>query len=694
MKRLPVIVAAIALAGSLFAQDELSLARAALRDSLWEIARSHAAKAGGEDARMVALESLAREGKLAAIPEFLRPLGGDESEGERYYHALALLRTGESAGARRHLAAVTAYSAPLADEVARLVAESCLAEGNHAAALQALAGSAADDPDTMMIAARAYAEQGDAAAADRLWRRVAAATNACDEAVAAAGINLRESDTLRFVIERTASPRLRLACQLNLAVLLLEDEASFEEGARMVREAARQAPDARLSRPAALLLADAYLTRGDYPAAAAAYADILEIWPDAARDVAVQEGRALAFERTGRLEEALKAYELAEQAATNDADRALARVKAGDLLSSAGRLEPAMTAYRAVLERYPETPVARRIASIVELRELEARGRQAFDAYRFAEAQRIFAEIGEREAQSRARMGLYVAICLYAQGYDELAEKKARAVAEGAEPAVRAEARLWLAKFYYNHSRWREAEQLFVDYADASAKAPAATEALVWAARSAFAHGDYVAAVQLATRVVEADADGAASAEALVLQGEALIEQARFDEAVLVLERAALAAGTDSPARKRALLLKADALFAMGADAPRRYQEAFEAYRGLHLAAGLSPSETLTVAYKIARTLERLKRMDEAIDQYYTQVVLAYGKGREAGTEYDEDARAAFSRAAFRLAENFESRGQDRQALGILHLVEQSDVPASAEARRSIERIQGKGRFL
>lgn len=82
------------------------------------------------------------------------------------------------------------------------------------------------------------------------------------------------------------------------------------------------------------------------------------------------------------------------------------------------------------------------------------------------------------------------------------------------------------------------------------------------------------------------------------------------------------------------------------------------------------------------------------MDQYYTQVVLAYREGRLAGEHFSDEVRAVFSKSAFRLADEYESRGQDRQAIGVLELVAESDVPAAAEAVRRIDRMRSKGRFL
>jgi predicted GNAT superfamily acetyltransferase len=100
------------------------------------------------------------------------------------------------------------------------------------------------------------------------------------------------------------------------------------------------------------------------------------------------------------------------------------------------------------------------------------------------------------------------------------------------------------------------------------------------------------------------------------------------------------------------------------------------------------------ISFKIARALERLKRTAEAIDRYYTEVVLAYREGRLAGVYYDDAAKAAFSRSAFWLADEYEMRGMPLQAVSVLRLVVASDVPAAKEAQRRIERISMKGRNL
>ena len=229
------------------------------------------------------------------------------------------------------------------------------------------------------------------------------------------------------------------------------------------------------------------------------------------------------------------------------------------------------------------------------------------------------------------------------------------------------------------------------------------------AARCATALPDFPKVVELAGRVVsKAAADTSAKAtdetpyvaEALVLQGEALKELARFDEAILVFERAGRMPVSDA-LRYRAEVSRADCLFAMGANDTKCYRAALESYRALLRGEKLTPSARLGLSFKIARTYEKLRRFDEAAETYYTHVVLAYWNGvrPDAGDDaarrvwFDGTARAFFARAAFSLADYYEARGESRQAARVLDYLVAARVPSADEAKRRIQRLKEKGGF-
>ena len=697
LRRLSLAAVLSAAAAPAFA-GELEVAREALRDGLWDVARAHAAKASEPEARAVIVESYAREGRWKELLEALESWQNPDEDIYVYYRALALVETArpEQAG---FLLSGREFSDPAyARLVTRLRARVAMSEKGADVALKIVNEMPPDlvDEDSAMFAAGLMSATGDRAGAEAVWREVVArGTNASERAFVVASVSLGDEKLLRAAYARAVAAETRRLAGYGLGRALLAKKESIDEGAALVRALVREAPDAAGAREGLAAIADAYLGDGRFKESAAVYRETFETWPDAAKSFALQDGLGWALEGLGRHDEAFEAFVRAEETATNDADRATAIVKQGDALAAGGKSEASLLKYRAVLARFPASEAAARIKDIVRLRDLEDRGRDLYSEYLFADAQEVFRQIAEKDPARAPRMEYLEVMCLYGQGLDDEAEKRARRIAaDSPDGDVRAAATLWLAKHAYNRGVWAESRALFAAYADMAPKSDEAPDALVWSARAAFAESDFQTAIQTVTRLAERYPASPARVRGFLVQGESLIEVARFDEAVLVLERAALAEGADPEDRRRARLLGADALFAMGADNPVRYQEALEAYRAVRVGETLGPSLRLSVAYKVAKTLEKLKRTDEAVDRYYADVVLAYREGRAGGVRFDDEARAAFSRAAFRLADEFESRGRDFQALHVLELVAASDVPAAEEAKKRIDRIQRKGNFL
>ena len=642
------------------AADELSVAKEALRDGLWEIARTHAGTNGSDEARLVILESLAGEGKWDEIGKRLTTWKTAKGDGFDYYRAVV--------------------------------------KGDHAGAMEILkrGGSSEGIVQAKLYEAETLAKAGKTDQANGIWREVVSSTNAGMRALAIAGANLMDVPVLRRAYAEVKDPSLRRMSGLRLGRALLRDPQAAKEGKALIRAIAKDAPDVSGSCEAFLAMADQEVAAGNWAAASDVYREAIEIWPSAAKTFAVQEGRGWVFSKLGRKDEALEAFRLAGSLAQNDEDRAVALVKEGDVLQELGRPEESMSRYRTVLDKYPKAGVSRELRTVVHTRELETKGRALYREFKFAEADAAFVEVGKSDPSRRERMAFFCALCQYGRGQDDAAEAAARRLAEKSpDGEVRRDAALWLAKFLYNRREWKESGRWFATVArERDGDSATVANALLWAARAAFFDGNYNQAIQLSTEVVERHSDAKAKPQALMVQGESLIELSRFDEAVLVLDRVLVADDVRQDERSRAKMLRADALYAMGADNPSRYVAALEAYRDVRFGGDLSVSERLSLSYRIARTLDKLKRTEEAMDQYYTQVVLAYREGRLAGGHFTDEARAAFSKAAFRLADEYESRGQDRQSIDVLELVAESDVPAAAEAVRRINRMKSKGRFL
>lgn len=656
------VLCAAAVAGSALAVDDLAIAREALRDGEWQVARIHAEKVNSDAARLIILESLVGDGKWDEVGKKLSAWKNVTGEAYDYYRAVV--------------------------------------KGDHAAAMEILkrAGSSEGLVEVRMFEAETLNREGKRDAANGLWREIASMTNVGERVFATACANLGDVALLRKAYGSVKDASRRQLVGIRLGAALLLQPETMDEGRRLVRAIVKESPDVDGAREAFLAMADAEVGRGDWKSAAETYHEAIETWPAVAKQADVQEGRGWVFRNLGRKEEALEAFRLAGQLAKDDETRATALVKEGDVLQELGKEGEAMAAYRAVLAKYPKAKAAVDLKGIVEICEREAKGRELYRAFKFDEAMKAFEEIAKMDASVRFRMEFFIALCLYGQGRDDDACVHMRRLTEAKEKVgaeIRQSATLWLAKFLFNRREWKESGGLFAAYAEAEPNPAKASEALLWAARAAFSENDFNQAILLSAKVVAKQSEaGRARPQALLVQGQALIELARFDEAVLVFDRVASSDEVPSEDRLRARMFKADALYAMGADNQSRYAAALEAYRAIQLGGGLSPSDQIVVSFKIARTLAKLKRIEEAVDQYYSQVVLAYLEGRRGNVHFTEEARAAFSRAGFWLADEHESRGRDWQAVNILTLVAESDVPAAVEAAKRIGRIENKGRVL
>lgn len=679
---------------------ETQIAKEALRDGLWDVARTHAAASEDPESAAIAAESFAKEGRWFEILDLPDGPSGASTGIVGYYKALALYNLGRKVAADRMLEGMSIAEEPYASQSKVLRAKISMEAGGKSAGVKAVEFVKDADFDIVgddagMVAADILDANGERADAEKIWRSVLSSAKADEKSFVAAAAKLRDIDSLRRAKDSMSDPVARRRAALHLGMCLMDSDATFSEGAGYISELAGGYPDFEGVKEAMTTMAGRYLSMKDYSSAADAYKRIFETWPDAAFDGKLHEGRGWALRCLGRREEAVESFKRAEESATNDTVRASAALARADVLAEMGRGEEAMAVFRDVQSKYPDTPAGERLKEILRRREKETEGLRLYNEYRFEKAREVFASLASEDPDAKPRMDYFDMLCLYGLGRDDEAWRKAEEIAAGSpDRAIRNEATLWMAKYSCNKRKWSDAGRLFRSYVALAPDSKSAPSALLWAAKAALGENDFPLAVEISTQLVRDYPASGLKTKAYLVQGEALMEQGRFDEAILVLERVVAAAETSAGDRLRARLAKADALFAMGADNPARYDEALSTYEAIRRGEALSPGEALSVSFKLARTLEKLNRKDEAVDGYYSGVVLAYRDGRRKGCWFDDEARAAFARAAFRLADEYEARGMDFQAMHILELVVASDVPAAREAEKRIDAIQMKGRLL
>ena len=429
--------------------------------------------------------------------------------------------------------------------------------------------------------------------------------------------------------------------------------------------------------------------QGDALLADARYTDAAQVYAKLAADVprSVYSDRALfqsadCLERAGLRAEACVRYrKVAETYPDRDvAPKALLRLAA--LQAEANDYEEAVRTYTSLVESFSQKEV--RVDAWM------GRGKVRYRMYGFDAAMQDFASVAESDPKRRDEARFLLTLCLYGLGRD----KEARAagasfLVDCPESSRLPDMMLWLGKFDFNRGNFADAKRFFLEYVSRWPGNTWADATLLWAARAAFSETDFTGAVELVTRLVREYPQSVRLSEARLVQADALMELARFDEAVLLLDQ--ITAQTQEGERSSAALLrKGDCLFALGANSELRYKEALYAYRELLFQEGLTPALTLQLHYKVGRCLEKLKRIDEAIDEYYSEVMIRYQDERARGGWQDDMSTSLYVRAAFNAAELYEQKSQAEQAIRILQRVIQSGVTGEEEARQRIERLRKK----
>ena len=427
---------------------------------------------------------------------------------------------------------------------------------------------------------------------------------------------------------------------------------------------------------------------------------------------AVADGELRPQARLRQAESLLRSSQVSEaerilrELAGGDGEFAVeAALRIASLEASEGHFEQAIADYGGILgEKARLNPSTEQ-----RVRALSGRGRALYRAYRFREAEEDFAAVAKLQPDRHDEMGFFSVLCLYGAGRDDEAHDAAKALlATVGESPLKCDLLFWLAKYDAGRREFARAIAGFeVCATNGHASVTRRFESIVRAARCASAIPDFPKVVELTGRIASNSLSHENSektmpyvAEALVLQGEALKELARFKEALFVFERAARMPVSDA-LQRRAVMSRADCLFVMGATDAKCYRSALEVYRGLQRDEKLSPPSRLAISFQIGRTYEKLRRFDEAAEEIYTHVVLAYWNAvRPDAAEdasrrvwYDGNSRVIFARAVMNLADYYESRGEVRQAIKVLEYLVAARVPSADVARRRILRLKEKDGF-
>lgn len=430
-------------------------------------------------------------------------------------------------------------------------------------------------------------------------------------------------------------------------------------------------------------IGDAYFANDQFELAAESYGRILNEFPQSPRlsNAVFQMGESLT--RAGDPQKAEKKFlELVEKY-PNGAFAEEALLRLGEIRQTQGRWQEALGDFNRIINTYSNSPVFGQA--------LHGRGMVFYNLFRFGEAREDFERVvqGYTNDPSVEQAFYMRGLCDYGTGRDEQALAICQEFAKHyPDSKWTPDVIFWMAKYDYNQGAYESAEKQSLQLAEKYRSSPLADSALLLAGQSAFKRKEYLRAVDLLTKMVKDYPASRHLAEARFAQADALSELANYPAAILIYEE--IIKIPDNDLIPAAWCRKGDCQFTLGADDPKRYEEAIESYRVVvnNSASGLDLG--IQASYKIGRCLEKLERTGEAFEQYYLKVIVPYLEDRAKGIWHTETSKLWFTRAVFNAADIMEARKDWPGAVSVLERAVGADVPAAAEAGERIKKIKSE----
>ena len=251
-----------------------------------------------------------------------------------------------------------------------------------------------------------------------------------------------------------------------------------------------------------------------------------------------------------------------------------------------------------------------------------------------------------------------------------------------------------IGKYHYNQKDYVAAEKQFLGFAEAYKADPLTDDALLWAGISASRRKEYMRAVELFARMAkEFPSATKLMPKARFEQADALCELGRYADAITILDEI-INKFPNSELVLQSWLRKAACQFMLGAEDSKRYEEAIRSCRVVVNNADASLEWLLEAEYKIGRCHHHLGRVDKALEQYHSKVMVRYLDAVQKGARPNEGCKKWFTRASLNAADILEARKEWRKVINVLQRVIDADVPASPKARERVKEIRAKNWWL
>jgi TolA-binding protein len=248
-----------------------------------------------------------------------------------------------------------------------------------------------------------------------------------------------------------------------------------------------------------------------------------------------------------------------------------------------------------------------------------------------------------------------------------------------------------LAQYEFNQGDREAAVKQFIEFAVRHKEHELAPDALLRAGLHAFDKKEYLKAIEFFNTIARDYPASRKLADARFAQANAMCELGKYADAILLFDEIIIKySGGDLviPAWGR----KGDAHFNLGVDDQNRYEESIKCY---DIVAGSAKSDRETVLqaqYKAGRSLEKLGRLKEALDRYYSRVMIPFLDAK--GNPRSETEAVWFTRAAWAVIDLLEKEKDAKKIANVLERIVEANIPASAEARERIKKIKTENWWL
>ena len=456
----------------------------------------------------------------------------------------------------------------------------------------------------------------------------------------------------------------------------------YAEASAMFEKAAGLTPDPVMREQLLVKSADSLFANSQYKLAAAAYDRVLTEYRSTSLtpQVLFQYADCLArqsqwVESETRFREVVRRFPDSALA-----ERSLMRIAETKEEQGASFIHAALAAYTDVMNVYPSGALFP-----------EALHRHGLAAYQIGEidmALKDFTRVVTDFPKSRVAPQAYFmrGWALYMRGQEEESLKVCKSFVDRYPDSEWTSGVLfWIGEYAYNHGTYSDAEAQFLKLVEKMPSDPLADQALIWAGRSAMMQKEYLRAVDTFSRLAKAYPASTRLDEARFLQGDCLSELGEFSQAILVFDNL-LAKFPGSTLVGAAWGRRGDCQFTLGVNDVKRYDEAVASYRSVARSPGITFDLELQAEYKIGRCFDKQGRRNEALEQYYTRVVVRY----LAAKGPDLAAAVWFTKAAFAAADILVLEKNWKRAVNVLDRVVEARIPASGDARKRIEQIRAE----